>query len=169
MPMLDEESAQRTKMPQIYRLRVNGAPREVTLEGDTPLLYALRNDLELSGAKFGCGLAQCGACTVIVGGDAVRSCQRSVGSVGDAAVTTLEGLGTVEQPHPLQKAFIDEQAMQCGYCINGMIMEAKLLLDRNKRPSDAEIKTALDGHLCRCGSHNRIVRAVARAAKEMSA
>jgi nicotinate dehydrogenase subunit A len=152
-----------------YTLNVNGAARTVAAEAETPLLYVLRNDLALNGAKFGCGLAQCGACTVIVGGDAVRSCQRTIGSVGDSLVTTLEGLGTVEKPHPLQKAFIDEQAMQCGYCISGIIMESKLLLDRTKNPSESEIRTALDGHLCRCGSHNRIVRAVARAAKEMSA
>jgi nicotinate dehydrogenase subunit A len=146
---------------------VNGEARTVTVEADTPLLYVLRNDLELNGAKFGCGLAQCGACTVIVGGDATRSCVRPVGSIGDAAITTLEGLGTVEDPHPLQKAFVEEQAMQCGYCINGMIMEAKSFLDHNKQPTDGEIRAALDGHLCRCGSHNRIVRAVARAAKDM--
>jgi nicotinate dehydrogenase subunit A len=152
-----------------YKLKVNGTSRTIDATADTPLLYVLRNDLELNGAKFGCGLAQCGACTVIVGGDAVRACVRPIGSIGDAEVTTLEGLGTSEQPHPLQKAFVDEQAMQCGYCINGMIMEAKIFLDRVKQPTESEIRTALDGHLCRCGAQNRIVRAVARAAKEISA
>jgi nicotinate dehydrogenase subunit A len=155
-------------MPETYHLRVNGAPREVTLEGDTPLLYALRNDLELSAAKFGCGLAQCGACTVIVGGAAVRSCRTEVRAVENRDITTLEGIGTDAKPHPLQTAFIAEQAMQCGYCINGMIMSANALLDKNPRPSDAEIREALAGNLCRCGSHNRIVRAILRASKEMA-
>ena len=155
-------------MPETYHLRVNGAPREVTLEGDTPLLYALRNDLELSAAKFGCGLAQCGACTVIVGGTAVRSCRTEVRTVENRDITTLEGIGTDAKPHPLQTAFIAEQAMQCGYCINGMIMSAKALLDRNPRPSEAQIREALAGNLCRCGSHNRIVRAILRASKEMA-
>jgi nicotinate dehydrogenase subunit A len=155
-------------MPQTYRLRVNGEAREVTAEGDTPLLYILRNDFELSGAKFGCGLAQCGACTVVVNGAAIRSCRTAVSAVENRDITTLEGLGTDEKPHPLQKAFIAEQAMQCGYCINGMIMSAKALLDRNRTPSDGEIREALAGNLCRCGSHNRIVRAIARAAKEMA-
>ena len=155
-------------MAQTYRLRVNGEAREVTAEGDTPLLYVLRNDLELSGAKFGCGLAQCGACTVVVNGAAIRSCRTAVSTVENRDIVTLEGLGTDEKPHPLQKAFIAEQAMQCGYCINGMIMSAKALLDRNRNPSDGEIREALAGNLCRCGSHNRIVRAIARAAKEMA-
>jgi nicotinate dehydrogenase subunit A len=155
-------------MPQTYRLRVNGEAREVTAEGNTPLLYILRNDLELPGAKFGCGLAQCGACTVVVNGAAIRSCSTSVSAVENRDITTLEGLGTDEKPHPLQAAFIAEQAMQCGYCINGMIMSAKALLDRNRSPSDGEIREALAGNLCRCGSHNRIVRAIARAAKEMA-
>ncbi len=155
-------------MPETYHLRVNGAPREVTLEGDTPLLYALRNDLELSAAKFGCGLAQCGACTVIVGGTAVRSCRTEVRTVENRDITTLEGIGTDAKPHPLQTAFIAEQAMQCGYCINGMIMSAKALLDKNPKASDAQIREALAGNLCRCGSHNRIVRAILRASKEMA-
>jgi nicotinate dehydrogenase subunit A len=155
-------------MPQTYRLRVNGAARDVVLEGDTPLLYALRNDLELSGAKFGCGLAQCGACTVIVGGTAIRSCRTEVRTIADREITTLEGIGTEANPHPLQKAFIAEQAMQCGYCINGMIMSAKALLDRNPRPSEGEVRESLAGNLCRCGSHNRIVRAILRASKEMA-
>jgi len=151
-------------MPETYHLRVNGAPREVTLEGDTPLLYALRNDLELSAAKFGCGLAQCGACTVIVGGAAVRSCRTEVRAVENRDITTLEGIGTDAKPHPLQTAFIAEQAMQCGYCINGMIMSAKALLDKNPQPSDAQIREALAGNLCRCGSHVRVLAAVMRAA-----
>ena len=153
-------------MPQTYRLRVNGEGRDVTVEGDTPLLYVLRNDFELSGAKFGCGVAQCGACTVIVDGTAVRSCRTEVRSVGTRDITTLEGIGTEEKPHPLQAAFIAEQAMQCGYCINGMIMSAKALLDRTPHPTDVQIREALVGNLCRCGSHNRIVRAILRASKE---
>jgi len=155
-------------MPETYHLRVNGAPREVTLEGDTPLLYALRNDLELSAAKFGCGLAQCGACTVIVGGTAVRSCRTEVRTVENRDITTLEGIGTDAKPHPLQTAFIAEQAMQCGYCINGMIMSAKALLDKNPKATEAQSREALAGNLCRCGSHNRIVRAILRASKEMA-
>ena len=152
----------------LYRLNVNGQPREATAEATTPLLYVLRNDLELNGPKYGCGLGQCGSCVVLVDGLAVRSCQTAVSAIGDKSVTTLEGLGTPDAPHPLQKAFIDEQAMQCGYCINGMIMGAKALLDKNPEASEAEIKTALSGNLCRCGSHNRIVRAIQRAAREMA-
>jgi nicotinate dehydrogenase subunit A len=155
-------------MPQNFRLTVNGEMREVSVEADTPLLYILRNDLELNGAKFGCGLAQCGACTVVMNGTAIRSCRTPVSQV-NAPITTLEGLGTDEKPHPLQKAFIAEQAMQCGYCINGMIMSAKALLDKNPRASEADIRQALQGNLCRCGSHNRIVRAIMRAQKEMAA
>jgi len=153
-------------MPEIYRLHVNGVPREVTLEGDTPLLYALRNDCELKGAKFGCGLAQCGACTVIMDGAAIRSCRTAVRNTAGREIVTIEGIGSDAAPRALQKAFIAEQAMQCGYCINGMIMAAKALLDRNPHPSDSEIRTALAGNLCRCGSHNRILRAVTLAAKE---
>src|SRR5215212_800585 len=118
-------------------LKVNGANRSVPAEPDTPLLYVLRNDLELNGAKFGCGLAQCGACTVLVDGKAVRSCVTDIGSLGSAEIVTLEGLGSVDKPHPLQRAFIDEQAAQCGYCINGMIMSAKALLDRNPKPTES--------------------------------
>lgn len=151
-----------------YRLQVNGQSRQVTAEADTPLLYVLRNDLELNGPKFGCGLSQCGACTVTVRGVTVRSCRTPVAAVADAPIVTLEGIGTDEKPHPLQKAFIAEQAMQCGYCINGMIMSAKALLERNPRASEAEVKDALVGNLCRCGSHNRIVRAILRAGKEMA-
>ena len=153
----------------LYRIRVNDETREVTVEGDTPLLYVLRNDLELNGAKFGCGLGQCGACTVLLSGDAVRSCRTPISAIGDKPVTTLEGIGTQDAPHPLQKAFIGEQAMQCGYCINGMILSAKALLDKNPHPTEAQIREGLAGNLCRCGSHNRIVRAILRAAKEMAA
>jgi len=147
-------------------LKVNGATCSVPAEPDTPLLYVLRNDLELNGAKFGCGLAQCGACTVLVDGKAVRSCVTPIESLANAEITTLEGLGTIDKPHPLQRAFIEEQAAQCGYCINGMIMTAKALLDRNPRPSETDVRQALAENLCRCGTHNRIVRAVLRAANE---
>jgi nicotinate dehydrogenase subunit A len=148
-------------------LKVNGATRSVPAEPDTPLLYVLRNDLELNGAKFGCGMAQCGACTVLVDGKAVRSCVTDIGSLANAEITTLEGLGNIEKPHPLQRAFIEEQAAQCGYCINGMIMSAKALLDRNPKPTENDVRQALAANLCRCGTHNRIVRAVLRAANEM--
>ena len=134
---------------------------------DTPLLYVLRNDLGLSGPKFGCGLGQCGACAAMVGGKLTRTCSIALRDVGEDEVTTLEGLGTVQKPHPLQKAFIDEQAAQCGYCSNGMIMAAKALLDRNRSPSEQEIKDALAAQLCRCGVHNRVVRAVRRVAVEL--
>jgi nicotinate dehydrogenase subunit A len=155
-------------MAEPIRLTVNGAVREVSAAPDTPLLYALRNDLALNGPKFGCGLAQCGACSVLIGGEATRSCVMPLSAV-TAPVTTLEGLRSAEKPHPLQKAFIAEQAAQCGYCINGMIITAKALLDRNRKPSDVEIREALAANLCRCGTHNRIVRAIKRAAKEMTA
>jgi nicotinate dehydrogenase subunit A len=145
-------------------LNVNGKSRSVPAEPDTPLLYVLRNDLELNGAKFGCGLAQCGACTVLVDGKPVLSCVTEIGALGGAQITTLEGLGTVDKPHPLQRAFIEEQAAQCGYCINGMIMSAKALLDANPRPSEQDVRAGLAGNLCRCGTHNRIVAAVLRAA-----
>jgi nicotinate dehydrogenase subunit A len=148
-------------------LKVNGTMRSVAAEPDTPLLYVLRNDLELNGAKFGCGAAQCGACTVLVDGQAARSCVTPIGALAKAEIVTLEGLGTLDRLHPLQRAFIDEQAAQCGYCINGMIMSAKALLDRNPRPSEAEVREALAANLCRCGTHNRIIRAVLRAAREM--
>jgi nicotinate dehydrogenase subunit A len=150
-----------------YTLRVNGKTASVSVEPSTPLLYVLRNDLELNGPKFGCGLAQCGACTVLMDGKPVRSCVTPVAAAAKAQVTTIEGLGTLERLHPLQRAFIEEQACQCGYCGNGMVMSAKALLDRNPGPSELEIKRALDGHLCRCASHNRILRAVQRAAREM--
>ena len=150
-----------------FTLRVNDRSTTVDVEPDTPLLYVLRNDLELNGPKFGCGLAQCGACTVLVDGKPVRSCVTPVSAAAKGQVTTIEGLGTSERLHPLQRAFIEEQACQCGYCGNGMVMSAKALLDRNPRPSEAQIKAALDGHLCRCASHNRIVRAVQRAAQAL--
>ncbi len=148
-------------------LKVNGASRSVPAEPDTPLLYVLRNDLNLNGAKFGCGLAQCGSCTVLIDGKPARSCVTEIGSLAGAEIVTLEALGTIERPHALQQAFIAEQAAQCGYCTNGMIMTAKALLDRNPRPSETEVKEALAANLCRCGSHNRVVRAVLRAAQEM--
>jgi nicotinate dehydrogenase subunit A len=144
-------------------LTVNGKTAGVDVDDPgMPLLYAMRDGLALRGPRFGCGLAQCGACTVHIDGKAVRSCVYPVGNVGKGKVTTLEGLGSSEHPHPLQQAFIDEQAVQCGYCINGMIMQAKALLDVNPHPSDAEIKDALAANLCRCGTHLRIVRAVKR-------
>jgi nicotinate dehydrogenase subunit A len=149
------------------RLKVNGASRSVEAEPDTPLLYVLRNDLELNGAKFGCGLAQCGACTVLMNGNATRSCVTPIGRIGDAEITTIEGLGAIDKPHPLQRAFLDEQAGQCGYCLNAMIMNAKELLDKNPRPTEADVRRGLAAILCRCGSHNRIVRAVLRASQAM--
>jgi nicotinate dehydrogenase subunit A len=146
-------------------LKVNGATRSVDAEPDTPLLYVLRNDFGLNGAKFGCGLAQCGACAVLINGAEVRSCVMPIAYLGQNEITTLEGLGTLDNLHPLQKAFIDEQAAQCGYCANGMIIAAADLLKRNPQPTEAQVREALAGHLCRCGTHNRIVRAVLRAAQ----
>ena len=151
-----------------YQLTVNGKRSTVSVEPDTPLLYVLRNDLGLNGPKFGCGLAQCGACSVLAGGREIRSCVTPVSRV-EGDITTLEGLGSIERPHPLQKAFIEEQACQCGYCGNGMVIAAKALLDRNPRPSEAEVRQALNGHLCRCASHNRILRAVQKAAQALRA
>lgn len=145
-------------------LRVNAKTHVVNAEPDMPLLYALRNDLQLNGPKYGCGLAQCGACTVIMDGNAIRSCTTPVSAAQNRSVTTLEGLGSTRKMHKLQQAFVDEQAVQCGYCINGMIMSAKALLDRNPKPTDGQIKEALAGNLCRCGTHVRILRAVKRAA-----
>jgi nicotinate dehydrogenase subunit A len=144
-------------------LKVNGKTHTVDTEPDTPLLYVLRDDLKLNGPKFGCGLAQCGACTVIMDGKAIRSCATAVKSATNRPVTTLEGLGSVKKMHPIQKAFLDEQAVQCGYCINGMVMTTKALLDRTPKPTDSQIKEALAGNLCRCGTHVRILRAVKRA------
>jgi nicotinate dehydrogenase subunit A len=146
-------------------LKVNGVPRSVTAEPDTPLLYVLRNDFELNGAKYGCGLSQCGACTVLIDGQAVRSCVTPISALEKSEITTIEGLGTTDKPHVLQQAFIEEQAVQCGYCTNGMIMSAKELLDRNPRPSEPDVRAALASNLCRCGTHNRIIRAVLRAAQ----
>ena len=146
-------------------LRVNGKSHSLDVERDTPLLYVLRDDLQLHGPKFGCGLGQCGACTVIMDGKAVRSCQVPVEKAAGRQVTTLEGLGSTAKPHPIQTAFIEEQAAQCGYCVNGMIMTAKALLDRTPNPGDREIRRALADNLCRCGTHQRILRAVKRAAK----
>jgi len=145
---------------------VNGLSHEVAAAPETPLLYVLRNDLGLNGPKFGCGLGQCGACAALIGGKLARTCSIALRDVGGDPVVTLEGLGTMQKPHPLQKAFIDAQAAQCGYCSNGMIMAAKALLDRNPKPSNAEIRDALADQLCRCGTHNRIVSAVRKAAME---
>ncbi len=154
-------------MPLIT-LKVNGRIHSVEAESDTPLLYVLRDNLGLHGPKFGCGLGQCGACTVIIDGDAVRSCVMPASKVGNRAVTTLEGLGSTKKPHPVQQAFIDEQAAQCGYCANGMVMTAAAFLGRNKNPSETDIKRALADNLCRCGTHVRIVRAIKRAAKALA-
>lgn len=147
-----------------YTLRVNGRARTVDADADAPLLYVLRDNLALKGPRFGCGLGQCGACTVHVDGEAVRSCMLPVGELKGGAITTLEGLGTSAKPSKLQQAFIDEQAAQCGYCINGMIMTSAALLAKNKNPSESEIRDALAGNLCRCGTHQRIVAAIKRAA-----
>ena len=149
-------------------LSVNGTPQSLDVDPETPLLYVLRDNLALHGPKFGCGLGQCGACTVLVDGKAVRSCSVSVAKVATRTVTTLEGLGTSARPHPTQRAFIDEQAAQCGYCVNGMIMTSKALLDRSPHPSEPQIRAALATNLCRCGTHQRIVRAVQRAATLMA-
>ena len=146
-------------------IKVNGAMHSVPAEPDTPLLYVLRNDLGLNAAKFGCGLAQFGACTVLVDGKPARSCVTPIDTLRQSEITTVEGLGTLERPHALQAAFMAEQAAQCGYCIAGVIMAAKALLDRNPQPSEAEVRQGLADNLCRCGTHNRIVRAVLRAAQ----
>ena len=148
-------------------LKVNGKTQAVDVEPDMPLLYALRNDLKLNGPKFGCGLAQCGACTVIMDGAAIRSCITPASAAQNKSVTTLEGLGSTKKMHKIQQAFVDEQALQCGYCVNGMIMTTKALLDKNPKPTDGQIKEALAGNLCRCGTHVRILRAVKRASGQM--
>jgi nicotinate dehydrogenase subunit A len=148
------------------RLNVNGADHALDVPHETPLLYVLRNDLALNGPKFGCGLGECGACTVIIDNVAARSCVVPAGIAQGRAIVTLEGLGTAAAPHPVQQAFIDEQAAQCGYCANGMIMRAKALLDTVPKPSEGEIRLALDGNLCRCGVHQRIISAVMRASRE---
>ena len=145
------------------RIKVNGQQHEVSSDSDTPLLYVLRDELGLHGPKFGCGLAQCGACTVHYAGEATRSCVLPVGTV-EEEVTTVEGLGSPAKPHPLQEAFISEQAVQCGYCINGMIMTAAALLKKVPKPTESQIREALDNNLCRCGTHMRIIKAVKRAA-----
>ena len=145
------------------RIKVNGEQHDVSSDPETPLLYVLRNELRLHGPKFGCGLAQCGACTVHYAGEATRSCVLPLAAV-EQEVTTVEGLGSPEKPHPLQAAFISEQAVQCGYCINGMIMTAAALLGKLPNPTDSEIREALDNNLCRCGTHMRIIKAVKRAA-----
>jgi nicotinate dehydrogenase subunit A len=150
-------------MSESIHLRVNGRDASVVVDPETPLIYVLRNDLRLKGARFGCGHGQCGACTVLVDGAPVQSCDVPVSAVAGKAIVTIEGLGTPEQLHPLQHAFVEEQAAQCGYCVAGIIMSAKALLDRNPRPTDAEVRQALDGHLCRCGTHVRILRAIRRA------
>jgi nicotinate dehydrogenase subunit A len=146
-------------------LKVNG--RSVTVDADptTPLLYILSDDLALRGPKFGCGLGQCGSCTVIIKGQAVRTCVTAVSSVVNAEITTLEGLGSADKPHPIQKAFIDEQAMQCGFCVNGVIMTAKAYLDRNPKASDTDIRQAMSNVLCRCHAHSRMMTAISRYAK----
>jgi nicotinate dehydrogenase subunit A len=143
-----------------FNLRVNGRSHTVDVDPATPLLYVLSDDLELRGPKFGCGLGQCGSCTVIADGQAIRSCMTPVSNVAGSAITTLEGLGTLEKPHPIQKAFIDEQAMQCGFCVNGVIMTAKAFLDKNPKATEPQVRQALSGVLCRCGAHTRMLRAI---------
>lgn len=149
-------------------LNVNGRKRTSAATPDTPLLYVLRNDMGINSAKYGCGVAQCGSCTVLLDGKPIRSCVYPASSASKGKVTTLEGLGTTDKLHVLQKAFIEEQAAQCGFCISGMIMSAKALLDRVRSPSEAEIREALAGNLCRCGTHTRILSAIQRAAKELA-
>jgi nicotinate dehydrogenase subunit A len=144
-------------------ITVNGDTHAVDADGETPLLYVLRNDLKLKGARFGCGLGACGACTVVIDGKAVQSCDISLAAVAGKSITTIEGIGSIGKMHALQSAFVDEQAAQCGYCTSGIIMTAYALLARNAHPSDAEICAALDGNICRCGTHARILRAVRKA------
>ncbi len=148
-----------------FALRVNGKLQSVDVAPETPLLYVLRNDLQLDGPKFGCGLGQCGACTVILKDQAIRSCSMRVDAVGRSEITTLEGIGSRGRLHPIQEAFVSEQAAQCGYCINGMIMTAKAFLDKNPHPAEPAIRQALTGNLCRCGTHLEIIRAVQHAAR----
>jgi nicotinate dehydrogenase subunit A len=149
----------------VLNLKVNGQSHSVDVDPATPLLYVLSDDLALRGPKFGCGLGQCGSCTVIVKGNAIRSCITPVDAMAGSEITTLEGLGTIEKPHPIQKAFIDEQAMQCGFCINGVIMTAKAFLDRNPKATDAQIRQAMSGVLCRCHGNGRMIRAIKRYAQ----
>src|SRR5262244_2260331 len=146
-------------------LKVDGRSHTLDVDPETPLLYVLSDDLALRGPKYGCGLGQCGACTVIVKGQAVRSCITPVEAVAGSEITTLEGLGTTDKPHPIQKAFIDEQAMQCGFCINGVIMTAKAFVDRNPKATDAQLRQAMSGVLCRCHVHARMLRAIKRYAQ----
>ena len=150
-------------------LTVNGHAHTVDVDPATPLLYVLSDDLQLRGPKFGCGLGQCGACTVIVQGRTIRSCVTPVGTMKGAEITTLEGLGSIDRPHPLQQAFIDEQAAQCGFCLSGVMLEAKALVDANPNPSDGDIQQALSGVLCRCFVHTRMLRAIKRYAREKKA
>jgi nicotinate dehydrogenase subunit A len=154
-------------MAERFTLHVNGQEHAVEADPDMPLLYALRNDLGLNNPKFGCGLAQCGACTVHLDGKPIRSCVTPMSAVGNGKVVTLAGLGTPEKPHPIQAAYVQEQVLQCGYCLNGWIMSAAALLDEKKKPTDDEIKDALTGLKCRCGTHMGIVRAVKRASEMM--
>jgi nicotinate dehydrogenase subunit A len=149
-------------------LKVNGITHTLDLDPSTPLLYALSDDLGLRGPKFGCGLGECGACTVIINGQATRSCVTPVQSVRGVEITTLEGIGTIEKPHPLQKAFIEEQAVQCGFCVNAVIMTAKALLDKNPKATDQEIRQSMSNVLCRCFTHVRMLRAIHRARQEMA-
>lgn len=148
-------------------ITINGRPHTVTAEDETPLLYVLRNEAGCKGVRYGCGVGQCGSCTVIIDGKAVQSCDMQVSAAAGKAITTIEGIGSLEHPHPLQRAFIDEQAAQCGYCASGIIMSAKALLDANPGAGDADIRAALAKNLCRCGTHQRILRAIKRAAQEM--
>jgi len=155
-------------MPQTVAFTLNGRAVNVTTpHDDTPLLDVLRNQLRLTGTRFGCGLEQCGCCIVLIDGKPVKSCGRAIASVAGRSVTTVEGLGTPEKPHPLQQAFLEEQAGQCGYCLSGILISAKALLDRDPSPSRAEIARALDDNICRCGAHNRILRAVEKAAARL--
>ena len=149
------------------KITVNGRAHNVAADDETPLLYVLRNEAGCKGVRYGCGLGQCGTCTVIIDGKPVQSCDVPVSAVAGQSITTIEGIGSVDHPHPLQRAFVEEQAAQCGYCATGIIMSAKALLDVNASPSDAELKEALAKNLCRCGTHQRILRAVKRAATEM--
>ena len=152
---------------QTIPISVNGSTVTVTADEDTPLLDILRNHLGLKGTKFGCGLEQCGCCMVLVDGKPEKSCGKALSTVAGREIVTIEGLGTPDRPHPLQQAFLDEQAGQCGYCLTGILISAKALLDRNPSPSRAEIAQGLDDNICRCGSHNRILRAVERAADQL--
>jgi nicotinate dehydrogenase subunit A len=165
MPGHLPEAASETPMSSIA-FTVNGHAVEVAADGDTPLLDVLRNHLDLTGTRFGCGLEQCGSCMVLIDGQPEKSCGKALSTVAGKSVLTIEGLGTPAQPHPLQQAFLDEQAGQCGYCLSGILISAKALLDRNPAPTRTEIAAALDDNICRCGSHHRIMRAVARAAAQ---